>query len=319
MKAVVYHKYGGPEMLELKEVEKPVPKDDEALIKIRAASVNDWDYALLQGDFINRLMFGLFKPKKNILGSDIAGRIEAVGKNVTKFKAGDEVYGDLSGIWGGFAEYVCAPEKMLAIKPNAMSFEQAAAIPQAAMLAVQGLIDRGKISAGQKLLINGAGGGVGIFGVQIAKLFGAEVTGVDSGSKLDMLLSIGFDHVIDYTEEDFTKNGRQYDLVLDVKTNRSMSAYARALKPGGVYVTVGGSIPKLLQCLVLAPFIAMVSKKHFRIVALKTNKDLQYMNEVFEAGKVIPVIDGPYPLSEVPEALKYFGKGEHKGKIVITV
>jgi len=207
MKAIVYTKYGSPEVLQLKEVNKPTPKDDEVLIKVYAVSINDWDFGLLQGDFINRLLNGLRKPKRQILGSDIAGRIEAVGKNVSKFKTGDEVYGDLSGRWGGFAEYVCASEKMLALKPGSMSFEEASAIPQAALLAVQGLIDKGKIHAGQKVLINGAGGGVGTFGIQIAKLYGVEVTGVDSTNKLQMLRSIGFDHVIDYTKEDFTKTG----------------------------------------------------------------------------------------------------------------
>ena len=231
MKAIVYTKYGGPEVLQIKEVEKPLPKDDEVLIKVHAVSINDWDLGLLHGDFINRMLNGLRKPKRTILGSDIAGRIEAIGKNISKFKIGDEVYGDLSGRWGGFAEYVCAPEKALALKPAAMSFEEAASIPQAAMLAVQGLIDKGKIHAGQKLLINGAGGGVGTFGVQIAKLYGIEITGVDSTVKLDMLRSMGFDHVIDYTKEDFTKNGQRYDLILDAKTNRSMFDYARALSP----------------------------------------------------------------------------------------
>lgn len=205
MKAIVYTKYGGPEVLQIKELEKPYPKNDEVLVKVYAVSINDWDDGLLHGDFINRMINGLLKPKKKILGSDIAGRIEAIGKNVTRFKTGDEVYGDQSGQWGGFAEYVCAREKALALKPASMSFEQAAAIPQAAMLAVQGLIDKGKIHPGQKLLINGAGGGVGTFGIQIAKLYGVEVTGVDSTGKLEMMRSMGFDHVIDYTKEDFTK------------------------------------------------------------------------------------------------------------------
>ena len=319
MKAIVYTKYGGPEVLQIKEVEKPYPKDDEVLIKVYAVSINDWDWGLLQGDFINRLLNGLLKPKKQILGSDIAGRIEAVGKNVKQFKPGDEVYGDLSGRWGGFAEYVCARENLLALKPAAMSFAEAAAIPQAAMLAVQGLIDKGQIQPGQKLLINGAGGGVGTFGIQIAKLYGVEVTGVDNAGKLDMLRSIGFDHVIDYTKEDFTKTGKCYDLILDVKTNRSMFNYARALSRNGVYVTVGGSMARLLQALLLGPWISMVSKKHIRIVALKTNKDLAYMNELFEAGKVKPVIDGPYKLDEVPEAFRLFGKGDHKGKVIINI
>lgn len=321
MKAIVYTKYGTPDVLELKEIDKPVPKDNEVLVKIYAASLNDWDDGLLRGDFINRLINGLLKPKRKILGSDIAGRIEAVGKNVNKFKTGDEVYGDLSGKggWGGFAEYVCARENSLALKPATMSFEQAAAIPQAAMLAVQGLIDKGKIQPGQKLLINGAGGGVGTFGVQIAKLYGVEITGVDSTGKLDMLRSMGFDHVIDYTKEDFTKNGKRYDLVLDAKTNRSMFAYARALSYKGVYVTVGGSMARLFQALFLAPWISMISKKYIRIVALKPNKDLTYINELFEAGKIKSVIDGPYKLDQVPAAFRLFGKGEHKGKIVITM
>lgn len=319
MKAIIYTKYGGPEVLQIKEVEKPFPKDDEVLIKVYAVSLNDWDWALLQGDFINRLLNGLLKPKKKILGSDIAGRIEAVGKNVKQFQPGDEVYGDLSGQWGGFAEYVCAGEKALALKPASMSFVEAAAIPQAAMLAVQGLIDKGKIQPGQKLLINGAGGGVGTFAIQIAKLYGAEVTGVDSTEKLDMLHTMGFDHVIDYTKEDFTKNGKCYDLVLDAKTNRSVFNYTRSLYRNGVYVTVGGSLSRLLQALLLGPWISMVSKKHIRIVALKPNKDLAYMNGLFEAGKIKPVIDGPYKLEEVPEAFRIFGKADHKGKLVITI
>ena len=319
MKAIIYTKYGGPEVLEIKETEKPSPNDDEVLVKVHAVSLNDWDFGLLKGDFVNRILNGLRKPKRQILGSDIAGRIEAVGKNINKFKAGDEVYGDLSGRWGGFAEYVCAPEKTLALKPARMSFEEAAAIPQAAMLAVQGLIDKGKIHSGQKLLINGAGGGVGTFGVQIAKLYGIETTGVDSPGKLDMMRSTGFDHVIDYTKEDFTKNGKRYDLILDVKTNRSMFDYARALSLNGVYVTVGGSMRRLLQALFLAPWISLVKKKHIRIVSLKTNKDLAYMNELFEKGKVKAVIDGPYQLDKFQEAFRTFDKAEHKGKVVITM
>jgi NADPH:quinone reductase-like Zn-dependent oxidoreductase len=265
------------------------------------------------------MLNGFLKPKRKILGSDISGRIEAVGKNVKQFKTGDEVYGDLSGDWGGFAEYTCAREKALALKPASMSFEEAAAIPQAAMLAVQGLLDKGKIHPGQKLLINGAGGGVGSFAVQIAKLYGVEITGVDSTGKLDMLRSMGFDHVIDYTKEDFTKNGNCYDQILDVKTNRSMFDYARALCRNGVYTTVGGSIGRLFQALFLGPWISMISKKHIRIVVLKPNKDLVYINGIFEAGKLKPVIDGPYKLDEVPEVFRIFGKGEHKGKLVITM
>jgi NADPH:quinone reductase-like Zn-dependent oxidoreductase len=319
LKAAIYAKYGGPEVFQIKEIEKPFLKDDEVLIRVYAASINDWDDGLLRGDFINRLLNGLMKPGRKILGSDIAGRVEAIGKNVSRFKPGDDVYGDLSGRWGGFAEYTCAREKEVALKPAGMSFEEAAAIPQAGMLAVQGLIDKGKIHQGQKLLINGAGGGVGTFAVQIAKLYGAEITGVDSPGKLDMLRSVGFDHVIDYTREDFTKNGQRYDLILDAKTNRSMFDYARALSPNGVYVTVGGSIGRLLQAFILGPWISRISKKHIRIVALKPNKDLPYMNGLFEAGKIKPVIDGPYKLDEIQNAFRLFGRGEHKGKVVITM
>jgi NADPH:quinone reductase-like Zn-dependent oxidoreductase len=320
MKAIVYEEYGSPDVLEMRDVETPVPGDDEVLVKIHAVSINDWDWGLLKGaDFVNRFINGFFRPKRKILGSDIAGRIEALGKNVKRFHLGDEVYGDLSGRWGGFAEYVCAPETALALKPPVMTFPEAAAIPQAAMLAVQGLLDRGQIQPDQKLLINGAGGGVGTFAVQIAKLYGAEVTGVDSAAKLDLLRSLGFDHVIDYRQEDFTRNGRRYDLILDVKTNRSPFAYARALNPEGTYVTVGGSLVRLFQFLLLGPLIAMTSKKRMRLVALKQNKDLAYMNELFAAGKVKPVIDDLRRLSEVPAAMRYFAAGDHKGKIVISL
>lgn len=320
MNAIVYTEYGSPDVLQLKEIDKPTPKDDEVLIKVYAVSINDWDWGLLQGiPFTNRLLFGLLKPKNQILGSDIAGRIEAVGKNVKQFQPGDEVYGDLTGDWGGFAEYVCARENALALKPASMTFDEAAAIPQAAMLAIQGLRDAGQIRQGQKLLINGAGGGVGSFAVQIAKLYGAELTGVDSSGKLDMMRSMGFDQVIDYTQEDFTKSGQCYDLILDVKTNRSIFDYTRALGPNGVYVTLGGSMTRIFQALLLGPLISTISKKNIRFVGLKPNRDLAYMNKLYEAGKVKPVIDGPYKLSEVPEALRYFGEGKHKGKIVITV
>jgi NADPH:quinone reductase-like Zn-dependent oxidoreductase len=319
LKAIVYTEYGGPEVLQVKEVEKPFPKENEVLIKVYAASINDWDWGLLHGDFVNRMLNGLLKPKRKILGCDIAGRIEAVGKNVTSYKTGDDVYGDLSGQWGGFAEYACARETALALKPAAMRFEEAAAIPQAAMLAVQGLIDKGNIQRGQKLLINGAGGGVGTFGLQIAKSFGVEVTGVDKTNKLDMMRSMGFDHVIDYTKEDFTKNGRCYDLILDVKTIRPMHHYLCVLNPGGVYVTVGGDMSRLLQALILGPWISRFNQKYIRIVALKPNKDLDYMSKLFEGGKVKPVMDGPYRMDEIQKAFELFGRGDHKGKIIITM
>ena len=320
MKALVYIKYGGPERLRIEEVEKPSPKNGEVLVNVHAASLNDWDWGLLKGDIVNRMLNGFLKPRRRILGSDIAGLVEAVGKGVTKFQVGDEVYGDLSGEWGGFAEYVCADEKKLCAKPPGMSFVSAAAIPQAAMLAVQGLIDEGKIQSGQKLLINGAGGcRLGTVRIQIAKLYGAETTGVDSTGKLDMLYALGFDHVIDYTQEDFTKNGQQYDLILDVKTNRSVFDYTKALTNNGTYVTVGGSLTRLLQVFLLGRLASRAGKKKLRIVALKTNKDLPYLNQLFEAGQIEAVIDGPYQLGDFAKAFRRFELGEHKGKIVFEL
>jgi len=322
LKALVYTKYGPPEdVLELKEVSKPTPKDDEVLIKVHSASINDWDWALVTGKpFIMRLLNGLWKPKVKIPGVDIAGLVEMVGKDAKKFQPGDEIYGDISESgFGGFAEFVCVRESALALKPAGMTFVDAAAIPHAAMLAVQGLIDIGQIQQGQKLLINGAGGGVGTIGVQIAKLFGVTATGVDSSGKLDMMKSIGFDHVIDYRREDFTRNGQHYDLILDTKTNRSIFDYTRSLSPKGMYVTVGGSMTLLLQAFILGPLISVFSKKKICIVSLKPNKDLAYMSELIEAGKIKPVIDGPYKLSEVPEAIRHFGAGNHKGKVIITM
>jgi len=321
MKAVVMERYGTPDVLKLRDVAKPTPKADEVLVRVRAASVNDWDWGLLQGTpFVNRMVSGLFTPKVQIIGGDIAGRVEAVGGDVKAFEPGDEVYGDLcmSG-FGAFAEYACAPEAALAHKPARMTFEQAAAIPQAGMLAVQGLIDVGRIQSGQKLLLNGAGGGVGTFALQMAKLYEAEVTVVDKPGKLEMLRAMGADHVIDYLKEDFTKGGKCYDLILDVKTNRSPLAYARALNPNGTYVTVGGNTSRLLQALVLGPLISRIYSKRMRIVKLKPNKDLAYMNELFEAGKLVPVIDGPYRLADAPEAFRLFETGDYKGKIIVTL
>jgi NADPH:quinone reductase-like Zn-dependent oxidoreductase len=319
MKAIVFTRYGTPDVLELRDVPAPIPKDDEVLVRVRAVSINDWDWQALQGTFVNRLTFGLRRPKKQILGSDIAGRIEAVGKNAKRFQLGDEVFGDLSGRWGGFAEYVCAREGALAPKPAGLTFEEAAAIPQAAVLAVQGLRGKGQIRRGQKLLVNGAGGGVGMFAVQIARLHGAETTGVDNSAKLAMLRSLDFDHVLDYTQEDFTKTGQQYDLILDVKTNRSVFEYLRALNPGGAYVTVGGSLARLAQVALLGPLVSILWKKRVRVIALKPNKDLGYLTELVEAGQVRPVVDGRYTLSEAAEAMRYFGASKHKGKIVLTV
>ncbi len=321
MKAIVMERYGTPDVLELKDVARPAPEADEVLVRVHAASVNDWDWGLLRGEpFISRLLYGLLTPRVRIPGCDIAGRVEAVGAAVRSFRPGDEVYGDLcmSG-FGAFAEYACAPEAALARKPAGMTFEQAAAIPQAGMLAVQGLIDAGRIRSGQKVLLNGAGGGVGTFALQIARLHDVEVTVVDKPGKLDVLRALGADHVIDYLQEDFTRGGELYDLILDVKTNRSPFAYARALRPGGIYATVGGTMPRLLQVLILGPLISRLHGKQVRLVTLKPNKDLDYMNSLFEAGRLTPVIDGPFGLADLPEALRLFGAGDHRGKIVVTM
>jgi len=320
MKAIVYHEYGSPDLLQLQDVDKPVAGDDEVLVRVHATSVNSWDWDLLTGTFQGRL--GAFrKPKYEILGADIAGRVEAAGTNAKQFEPGDEVFGDISGCgWGGLAEYVSVPESVLAPKSDALTFEEAAAAPQAAVLALQGLRDKRQIQPGQNVLINGAGGGVGTFAVQIAKSFGAEVTGVDSTGKLDTVRSIGADHVIDYTQEDFTKNGQHYDLILDVVASRSIFDCRRALKPGGIYVVVGGSTAAILQAVVLGSLVAMIGNKKTSLLIHKPNqKDLVYLNELFETGKVAPVIDGRYPLSEAAGAFRRFGEGNVKGKVVITV
>ena len=317
MKAIVYTKFGSPDVLQLKEVEKPTPKDNEVLVKVYAVSLNAADLDFLRGRYQLTLSR---KPRYKILGSDIAGRIETVGGNVKQLQLGDEIFVDLSvcGL-GGLAEYVCVPEKVIRLKPVSMSFEEAATIPQAAVVAVQGLRKKRQIQPGQKVLINGAGGGMGTFAVQIAKSFGAEVTGVDSTSKLDMMRSIGADQVIDYTKEDFTKNGQRYDLILDVAAYHSIFDYKRALSPKGIYVMVGGSNAQIFQGFLLGPLISMTTSKKMGILMHKPNKDLAFMKELFEAGKVVPVIDRRYPLSEVAEAFRYLEEGHHQGKIVITV
>ncbi len=320
MKSIVLTKYGSPDVLKLQEIAKPCPEDDEVLIKVYATTVNDWDWCFMRGKpYAYRLFFGLLKPKVSVLGAEVAGAVEAVGNSVTEFKPGDDVYGDISESgFGGFAEYVCVRKDALCNKPAEMTFEQAAATPHAAMLAFQGLVGAGGIQRRQRVLINGAGGGVGTFGVQIAKQYDAEVTGVDGAEKLTLLRSMGFDRVIDYRQEDFTKTG-PYDLILDAKTDRSTFKYARALAPNGTYVTVGGRTIRLLQAILLGPLFSRLARKNIRALALKPNKGLAYINDLFEAGKLKWAIDGPYPLSEVPQAIQYFGEGKHKGKVVIAV
>ena len=323
MKAIVYTEYGPPDVLNLDEVQKPVPKDDEVLVKVHAASANAADWHLMRADpFVVRLMgFGLLKPKKGLLGADIAGRVEAVGGDVAQFQPGDEVFGDLSGSgFGAFAEYVCATEDALASKPANVSFEEAAAVPLAAVTALQGLRYKGQIQPGQKVLINGASGGVGTFAVQIAKTFGTEVTGVCSTSKMDMVRSIGADHVIDYTQEDFTRNGQQYDRILAANGYHPISDYKRALSPQGTYVMTGGSGAQMLQAMTLGPLMSMTGSKKLGYVSMKQNKqDLVSVKELLEGGELTPVIDRTYPLSEVPEAIRYLEEGHAKGKVVITV
>jgi len=320
MKAIVYTKYGPPDVLQLKDVEKPAPKDDEVLIKVRAASLNAYDWHALTADiFLVRLMgFGLLRPKNKILGADIAGRVEAVGRNVTQFQPGDDVFGDIGH--GGFAEYACARENRLVSKPANLSFEEAAALPIAALTALQGLRDKGRIQPGQKVLINGASGGVGTFAVQIAKSFGAEVTAVCSTGKMDTARSIGADQVIDYTKEDFTKNGQHYDLIFAANGFHPILDYRRALGPKGIYVVAGGTVAQMFQAMLLGPWISMAgSKKMGGVSAKVSQKDLVFIRELLEAGKVRPVIDRRYPLSEVPDALRYLGEGHARGKVVITL
>ena len=323
MKAIVYTKYGPPDVLQLKEVERPTPKENEVLVKIHAASLNAYDWHLLTADiFLVRLMGGgLLKPKNTLLGADIAGRVEVVGRNVKQFRPGDEVFGDIAA-WGngGFAEYVSVPENALAPKPANLSFEEAAAVPMAAVTALQGLRDQGQIQPGQKVLINGASGGVGTFALQIAKSFGAEVTAVCSTRNLDTARSLGADHVIDYTQEDFTQNGQQYDLILAVNGYHPISAYKRALTPQGIYVMAGGSTTQIFQAMLLGPWMSKNGGKKMGNVSAKQNqKDLVFMKELLEAGKVVPVIDRRYPLSETAEAFRYLGEGHARGKVVISI
>ena len=316
MKAIVYTKFGPPEVLQLKEVEKPVPGDNEILIKVHAASANAYDWRHMRADpFLIRLMgAGLLRPKHNILGADMAGHVEAAGSKATLFRPGDEVFGE--GGYGGFAEYACVDENRFVLKPSGLTFEEAAAIPMAALTALQGLRDKGKIRAGQKVLINGASGGVGTFAVQIAKSFDTEVTGVCSTKKTALVRSIGADHVIDYTREDVTRNGQQYDLIFDVAAYHSVSAYKRVLSPDGVYVLAGGSMTRIVQLMIRS----MTGVKNMGIMVAKIDqKDLLFILDLINRGKVRPVVDRRYPLDETAEALRYLEEGHASGKVVITV
>lgn len=321
MKAIVLRHYGSPEDLRLEELPRPEPRPNEVLVKVYATSVNDWDWSYVRGrPYALRPLYGLRKPNVSILGTEVAGTVEATGDQVTKFKVGDRVYGDLSEAgFGGFAEYVSVRADALGHMPEGMTFQDAASLPHASMLALQGLVDIGQLQRGERVLINGAGGGVGTIGLQIAKQYEAEVTGVDAGFKLDDLKSLGFDHVVDYEQVDFTQAGEQYDVILDAKTTRSTLRYLRALTPGGRYTTVGGQLRRLLQTFVLGPPVARLTGKQTRVVALKTNKDLDLVSQMFSRGQLNCVIDGPYSLEDTPEAVRRFGEAKHIGKVVITV
>lgn len=320
MKAMVYHKYGSADVLKFEDVAMPTPKDGEVLIKIHAVSINGSDREGLIGKPLYARMGGLRKPGYPILGSDIAGHVEKAGRNITQFKTGDEVFGEIPGYHGGFAEYACASETTLTLKPSNLTFEEAAAITQGGVIALQGIREKGKVQAGQQVLINGAGGSAGVFAVQLGKLYGAEVTGVDNAGKMDFLRSLGADHVIDYAHQNFTKNGKQYDLILDLIADRSVFAYRRALKPNGTYFFVGGSVATLFQILFLGPWIKRTTGRNVRILMVpQNNKDLIAITELCIAGKVSPIIDRVYPFDKGPEALRYVGEGRAKGKVVIRV
>lgn len=319
MKAIVNTKYGSPDVLQLQEIEKPIPKEDEVLVKVHAASVNalDW-HSLRAKPFLVRLDSGFLKPKHTILGADMAGRVEAVGANVKEFRPGDEVFG---GCNGGFAEYVSVREKALALKPANITFEEAAAVPVAALTALQALRNKGQIQPRQKVLINGAGGGVGTFAVQIAKSFGAEVTAVCNTHNVDMARSIGADHVVDYTQENVTQNGQRYDLILDNVGNLSASYFKHALKPGGNAVIVGFSnLLHFFQVMLLGSWISRGGKIKIGSLLANINKeDVSFMKGLLESGKVVPVIDRRYPLSETAEAIRYLEAGHTRGKVIITI
>jgi len=321
MKAIVYYNYGSPDVLKCEEIEKPTAGDNEVFIRVRAASVNPFDWHFMRGTpYMVRIQAGLRKPKDKRLGVDVAGQVEAVGRNVTQFRPGDEVFGACRG---AFAEYACASESALVMKPDNVTFEQAASAPVAAFTALQGLRDKGQIQPGQKVLINGAAGGVGTFAVQIAKWFGADVTGVCSTRNADMVRSIGADRVIDYTQEDFTKSGQRYDLFFDCVGNHSLLACRRVLNPKGIYIVVGGPdgrwlgpLARMIKTLVLSRF---VSQNLVMFLARRSKEDLTIMHELMKAGKVTPVIDKRYKLSEVPEAIRYLEEGHARGKVVITL
>lgn len=322
MQAIRYEKYGQPDVLELREVAKPTPQDDEVLVKIHAVSLNQADWHLLSADiFLVRVMGGgILKPAQKILGADIAGRVEAVGKNVKQFHVGDAVFGDISARgFGGLAEYAAVPEKLLALKPTNLSFEQAAAVPMAAVTALQGLRDHGQIQAGQNVLIYGASGGVGTYAVQLAKLFGAHVTAVCSTRNVEQARALGADRVMDYTKNDFTQNKDRYDLILAANGNRPLSEYVRMLEPNGTYVLAGGAFKQILDAMLLGAWMSRGGKKVKNFIAQPSQNDLQFLAAQIEAGKIKPVIDRCYPLQETADAFRYIEQGHARGKVIVTV
>ena len=320
MKAVVYTRYGGLDVLRLTDADTPVPGDGQVLVKVHAVSLNASDWEALRGRPAYARIGGPFRPRHHILGSDIAGRVAATGRNATRFRPGDDVFADILRYMGGFAEYVCVPQTALAPMSAGLTYEQAAALPQAGAIALQGIRDTGRVQAGQKVLINGGGGGSGMYAVQLAKLDGAEVTGVDNAEKLEFMRSLGADHVIDYAREDFTRNGRGYDLILDLAASRSAAAYRRSLMPGGRYLYVGGSVATLLQVLMIGPVLGRAERKSIRLLAVRLGvQHLDPLVELIRAGKITTVIDRRFALSEVPAALRYLGEGHAKGKVIVTV
>jgi NADPH:quinone reductase-like Zn-dependent oxidoreductase len=318
MKAIQFTEYGSPDVLQFKDVEKPTPKENQVLVKVHAASANALDWHMMRGSpFLVRMGNGLRHPKDHRLGADIAGQVEAVGAAVTQFQPGDSVFGVCAG---GYAEYGCTPAKNLVPKPEKLSFEEAAAVPVAALTALQGLRDKGHIQAGQKVLINGAGGGVGTFAVQIAKSFDADVTAVCGTHNVEKVRSIGADHVIDYTKEDFTKKPQRYDLIIAANGYHWIMDYRRALNPSGIYVVLGGSMAQLLQALMLGSLVSRFGNKKMGFLLSHADQaDLVLIKELLESGKVKPVIDRCYPLSETAEAIRYLEAGHARGKVVITV
>jgi NADPH:quinone reductase-like Zn-dependent oxidoreductase len=318
MKAVIYTRYGPPDVLRLIDVPTPVPKDDEVLVQVQAVSLNASDWEVLRGKPLYARIGGPFRPRHHILGSDIAGRVAAAGRRVTRFRPGQDVFADILSSMGGFAEYVCVPETALALMPAGLAYEVAAALPQAGAIALQGICVKGQVQPGQRVLVNGAGGGSGMYAIQLAKLNGAEVTGVDNAEKLEFMRSLGADHVIDYSRDDFTRNERSYDLILDVAAHRPAFAYQRSLTPGGRYLYVGGSVPTLLQVLLIGPVIGRAQGKKIRLLAVRQGaQHLAPIVELCQTGKIATVIDRRYRLTQVPEALRYLGEGHAKGKVIV--